>query len=139
MGTHSMRDSSLVSRHQKFAKIALELATAATHDVTHQLCALVTNKNRVLSIGYNSAKTHPIMDTKMQMLHAECEAILRCPEGDLRGSDVVVARARSGGKAGLARPCKMCEELLRRCGVRRVFYTTNWDDDTTSDIQEMRL
>jgi len=128
----------MIPRIQKFARVALQLADAVDGDITHQLCALVVNKNRVLSIGYNSNKTHPISDTNMQQLHAEMHAVLRCPEGDLRGADVIVARARAGGKAGLAKPCETCEGILRRCGVRRVFYTTNWDDDGP-EIEEMRL
>jgi deoxycytidylate deaminase len=128
----------MIPRIQKFAEAALQLADAVDSDITHQLCALVVNKNRVLSVGYNSDKTHPIAKTNMQMLHAEMHAVLRCPEGDLRGADVIVARARAGGKAGLAKPCAACEGILRRCGVRRVFYTTNWDDDCSA-IEEMRL
>lgn len=140
MGIHQIRNANVsISRQQRFAKIAVELAASIDSDMTHQLCALVTNKNRVLSVGYNSNKTHPIMNTKMQQLHAECSAVLRCPDSDLRGCDVVVARARSGNKAGLARPCKACQSVLRQYGIKRVFYTTNWDDPTTPDIEELRL
>ncbi len=128
----------MIPRIQKFARAALELADAVDSDVTHQLCSLVVKKNRVLSVGYNSPKTHPMSDTKMQQLHAEMHAVLKCPEGDLRGADVVVARARSEGKAGLARPCEVCQGILKRCGVRRVYYTTNWDDENP-EIEEMRL
>lgn len=128
-----------VSRYQRFADIALALASAIDSDMTHQLCALVINKNRVLSVGYNSNKTHPIMDTTMRQLHAECSAVLRCPDADLKGCDVIVARARSEGRAGLARPCRACQSILKRRGVKRVFYTTNWDDPTTPDLEEMRL
>jgi deoxycytidylate deaminase len=128
----------VTTRYQRFARVALALAAEIDHDMTHQLCALVVKRNRVLSVGYNSNKTHPMMSTNMQQLHAECSAILKCPDGDLRGSDVVVARARAEGKAGLAKPCAVCEGILRRCGVRRVFYTTNWDDDCP-EIEEIRL
>ncbi len=128
-----------VKRHQRFAKIALELAYAVNGDVTYQLCALVIKKNRVLSVGYNSKKTHPMMNTKTQQRHAECDAILRCPEDDLSGADLVVVRARSKAKAGLARPCGACREMLKHCGIKHVFYTTNWDDETTPNIEQLDI
>ena len=130
---------SLPNRYYRFADIALQLAEESNNGMTHTLCALVVRKSKVIAIGYNSRKTSPRMDTRMNMLHAEYHAILRCPESDLRGCDVVVARARSQGKAGLARPCEACQEILRRGGIKRVFYTTNWDDNTTEAIEEMRL
>lgn len=131
---------SQMTRHQKFAKIALELAGAATHDVTHQLCALVVSKNRVLSVGYNQPKTHPISkDTEMQQLHAEMSAILRCAESAVEGAEIVVARMKPSGKPGLAKPCGACQGILRRFGVRRVFYTTNSENPDNPQLEEMRL
>ena len=128
----------MIPRIERFANIALQLAAEFGPDMTHQLCALVVRKNRVLSIGYNSNKTHPIADTKMQQLHAEMHAVVQCPDGDLGGADIVVARARAEGKAGLAKPCMTCEGILKRCGVRRVYYTTNWDENGPA-VEEMRL
>ena len=140
MGIHSIRHAGLVSRHQKFAKIALELAAAAEHDVTHQLCALVVCKNKVLSVGYNQPKTHTISaDTAQQQLHAEMHAVLGCPEAAVEGAEVIVARSKPSGKPGLAKPCEVCEKILRRFGVRRVFYTTNSDDPECPEIEEMKL
>ena len=127
------------TRYYKFADIALQLAEEADNSMTHSLCALVVKKSRVISIGYNSRKTSPKMTTRMQMYHAEYHAILRCSESDLRGCDVVVARARSKGQAGLARPCSACEATLRERGIRRVIYTTNYDDSATSAIEIIRL
>lgn len=127
-----------VSRYERFARIALELAEAYDNGMTHSLCALVVNKNRVQAIGYNSRKTHTIMqDTRMNMLHAECDALLRC--GDAEGTEIIVARSKPSGKPGLAKPCEVCQGILRRFGVRKVFYTL--DSETSDDIQleEMRL
>jgi tRNA(Arg) A34 adenosine deaminase TadA len=141
MGIHTSRDTSVaLNRYQKFAKVALELAAEADHDVTHQLCALVVLKNRVLSVGYNQPKTHTISaDTKMQQLHAEMHAIIRCPDEDLRGAEIVVARCRPSGNPGLAKPCPVCEGILRRSGVRRVIYTVSCETPDDPEVKEMRL
>lgn len=140
MGIHPIRYAGLITRHQKFAKAALALAGAATHDVTHQLCALVVSKNKVLSVGYNQPKTHTISaETKMQQLHAEMHAILGCHENAAEGAEVIVVRIRPSGKPGLAKPCGVCEKILRRFGVRRVFYTTNSEDSDNPEIKEIKL
>ena len=129
-----------INRHQRFAKIALQLAGEATHDVTHQLCALVVSKNKVLSVGYNQPKTHTMSkDTPMQQLHAEMHAIPGCPEAAVDGAEVIVARLKPSGKPGLSKPCEACEKILRRFGIRRVFYTTNSDDPENPKIEELRL
>jgi len=127
-------------RIQRFARIAVELAGEHDADVTHQLCALVVSKSKVLSIGYNKPKTDPISkDTTMQQLHAEMSAVKRCREGELQGVDVIIARCRPSGKPGLAKPCKICEDILRDRGVRRVFYTINSEDPEHPEIGIMIL
>lgn len=116
------------------------MAIEADNDVTHQLCAMIVQKNRVLSVGYNSSKTHPISSaTKMQQIHAEMHALVRSSGADLNGAEVIVARARPSGKPGLSKPCETCEALLRRAGIRKVFYTTNSEDPEFPEIEEMKL
>jgi tRNA(Arg) A34 adenosine deaminase TadA len=132
--------NALPARYYRFARMALELATIYDNGMLHQLCALVVNKNKVLAVGYNSRKTHTIVsDTAMQMLHAECDSILRCPTDALDGVDLVIARARPSGKPGLAKPCEVCEGIIKRCGIRRVYYTTNSENIEFPEIEEMRL
>ncbi len=141
MGSYSSRNAGLaLGRHLRFAKIAMELAVEAERDVTHELCALVVSKNRVLSVGYNQPKTHPISsDTVQQQLHAEMDALLRCPEADAEGAEVIVVRVKPSGKPGLAKPCGVCQGILRRFGVRRVFYTIDSETPDNPQLEEMRL
>lgn len=127
-----------LTRYQRLARVALDLAAASEHDVTHQLCALVVYKNQVLSVGYNQTKTHPIsVGTPQQQLHAEMHALLRCESTE--GTDVIVARCKPSGKPGLAKPCQVCESILRRFGVRRVFYTVNCETPDDIQLEEMKL
>lgn len=133
-------NDTLTARYQRFARIALQLASEADYDVTYQLCALVVKRNRVLSVGYNQPKTHPIsVATPLQQQHAEHSALIRCPEGLHRGSDLIVARVKPSGLPGLARPCNACWDVLRLYGIRRVFYTLNSDDADFPQIEGMLL
>lgn len=139
MGIYQNRNTFVaLTRHQRFARAALELAAASEHDVTYQLCALVVQKNRVLSVGYNQPKTHPIsVGTPLSQLHAEMDALLRC--GTAEGAEVIVVRSKPSGKPGLAKPCSVCENILRRFGVRKVFYTLDSEDPNEPQLEELKL
>lgn len=141
MGVHQVRNAGLsLSRRQRFAKIALQLAAETDHDVTHQMCAVVVSKNRVLGVGYNQPKTHPISSgTPQNQLHAEMAAVLSCAEGAAEGAEIYVARSKPSGKPGLARPCEVCQGVLRRFGIRRAFYTINSEDPENPTIEELEL
>jgi len=116
--------------------VALDLASAAHRDKDcyYQLCALVVKKKRVLAVGYNNPKTHPLAKTKMRQLHAEMDAILRCTIEQLDGAELIVVRARRDKKVGMAKPCKACHDfILLHTTIKRVYYTTDcadWDNPT---------
>lgn len=139
MGDYQGGDASVaLGRRLRFAVIALRLAAEAEHDVTHQLCALVVSKNQVLSVGYNQPKTHPISsDTAQQQLHAEMDALLRCE--NVEGAEIIVVRTKPSGKPGLAKPCDICQGILRRFGVRRVFYTIDSEDPENPVLEQLSL
>lgn len=128
----------LPRRYYTFAKVALELARANNNNgMNHNLCALTVNKNQVLSVGYNSRKTHTIMSSsRMKMLHAECDALLRC--GDPTDADIIVARLKWSGCPGMAKPCIVCQNILRRAGIRRVIFTLDCESADDLQLGEMR-
>lgn len=87
-----------------------------------QLGAVLVRGSRVISVGYNQRhKTHPKAATWTQSIHAEHSALLGV---DAQGADLLVYRALRNGATALAKPCPDCWRLLRRAGVRRVYYTT---------------
>lgn len=120
----------MTTRYTRFVKAGLELAQAAhrDRDCYYQLCALVVKRNRVISVGYNNPKTHPLANTKMKQLHAEMDAIIGCTKAELDGAEIVVVRARRDGKVGMAKPCRACDDFIRRVGLRRVYYTVDGSD-----------
>ena len=92
------------------------------------MSAVIVNKSRVVSVGYNR-KTFP--RNGMTSIHAEVDALNRAPLKALKGATVFITRYghkdRSGGSR-LAAPCRECSEELRRAmqenGLRSVYYTT---------------
>lgn len=59
-------------------------------------------------------------------LHAELGAILGLDRSITSGSVAYVVRIKED-KYRMSKPCPMCEQALRFCGVKKVIYTTNDD------------
>lgn len=102
-------------------------------------CA-VMDKNKVLSVGFNTTKTHPQQKHYNQLrtfrdgtavapaqLHAEMAAVLQLQYADVDWSraDVYVYRLCKDRPHGMARPCPACMGMLKDLGVKRVFYTSD--------------
>jgi deoxycytidylate deaminase len=59
-------------------------------------------------------------------LHAELGAVLGLDRSLTSGSVAYVVRVKEG-EYRMSKPCEMCEEALKFCGVKKVIYTTNDD------------
>jgi len=94
------------------------------HFVKHQIGAVLVRRNRIISIGYNSyRKTHPkAEDHYGHFIHAEIHALIGVPSADLFDSTIYVGRMNRLGAKGISKPCKHCEAVLRKSGVRDAYY-----------------
>lgn len=96
-------------------------------------------KNQIISIGYNTNKTHPIQKKynryrEMEYegvepasgLHAEMMCLLGLKDMDIDYSKVklYVYREDNNGNTANCRPCAACMELCDRMGIKNIFYTT---------------
>lgn len=108
---------------------------------------VVVYKKHIISVGFNSNKTHPIQklynkerfleDTTPHSLHAEITALLFLKDNkDIKWSDVEIYTYRENkhGELRLSRPCKSCMALIRELGIKKIHYTTN-DGYTTEILQ----
>ena len=57
--------------------------------------------------------------------HAELGCILGLDKSATQGTTLYVARVNRQGDFRMSKPCDMCEEVLKFCGVKRVVYTTD--------------
>jgi|TARA_R110000822_G_scaffold194072_1_gene332396 deoxycytidylate deaminase len=102
-------------------------------------CVILDKNNRVVSLGSNSDKTHPIQwryatqagNEKACHLHAEIAALVRLRRQHIPHTAIVV-RLLANGKRSMAKPCSICEAALLDSGVQQVYYT-----DYNADIKEM--
>lgn len=96
-------------------RMLLQQATKARYKFA--LGALVLKQGRVVGAGYNRA-----YDKGPDC--AELLALKKTPKSLRPNSEVVVARFRSSGTFGMAKPCDRCEKALRKAGVKKVYYSS---------------
>ena len=97
--------------------------------------AVIAKNGRVLSVGNNSVRYYrdpkglKVSRVWDNSLHAEQAAILKLlnsrRQDELVGATIFVSRVRKTGLPGLAKPCKICSELIEAVGIKKVVYTTN--------------
>jgi tRNA(Arg) A34 adenosine deaminase TadA len=56
--------------------------------------------------------------------HAELGCVLGLDKSTTQGTTLYVVRTNRAGEFRLSKPCAMCEEILRFCGIKKVIYTT---------------
>jgi dCMP deaminase len=115
--------------HMQAAHIYAELSTARRLKVG----ALVVKDDRIISIGYNGMPKgwdnnceqeleDGTIKTKPEVLHAETNAIAKLARSVESGLDADLFVTHS--------PCLDCAKLIYQAGIRRVYYATNYRDDS---------
>lgn len=107
----------------KYTKIANKLAHKSEHKF--QLGCIIVKNNRVVGSGYNTTKTHTKSPQKYKTLHAEMAALFSAKYKEVRGGEAYVLRILKDGSHALAKPCSLCESMLKQAGIRKVHYTTD--------------
>jgi deoxycytidylate deaminase len=97
-------------------------------------------KKRVISVGTNRKKTHPLQSkySKNPMaicIHAENDAIIKALRGhtidDLKKATMYIVRVKKASKSaknmslGLARPCSGCQQSIAAYGLKHIVYSND--------------
>jgi len=121
----------------------LAKVAAANPHPAEKFAAAVVFRNRIVSIGLNSMKSHPMAakygkNPHAIFLHAEVAAIknaMREMEVDeLSKCEIYITRVKKEKPFtnkfvwGLAKPCIGCERAIAEFGLKRVIYTCDDGD-----------
>lgn len=98
----------------------------------HNITALVYDRRgRILAVGRNNYhKTHPLQakaakavgeDQKIY-LHAEVDALVKVKDWG-RAHRIVVTRFNKNGEPVLAKPCAICQRVIRQAGIEVIEHT----------------
>ena len=121
---------------------ARDASKFSTFHKNHTGCVIVYKKH-IISIGFNSSKTHPIQkiynkerfseDSTPHCLHAEISALIFIKDRtDIKWNNVEVYTYRENkyGEPRMAKPCKSCISMIKSLGIRKIHYTTNGGFDS---------
>lgn len=120
----------------RFLRLALSLAKNHQYDpsLEFNLCAVIVRGGKVLSVGYNhrywnGLTEHYKTTDHCCTTHAEIDAILlKRKKVRFEGAKIYVLRLKANGTVGHAKPCEMCEKVLRAYGFKRMTYTIADDE-----------
>lgn len=114
---------------EKFVEIARKYTKKCDGKCLH--ISLIVQKNKILSIGYNSyLRTHPFAyknNYKYGRIHSELLAITKFPywEYDIQKCTLINFRfARATNGLLLSKPCLSCLNLIIGFSVKEVVYST---------------
>lgn len=124
----------ITNKDQKYFSLANDLCKLSDFRPERVGC-VITLKNEVISVGYNTRKTHPFQakhstkaGNKLAIcMHAETSAIIKIMHSGVNFSRVKIYVYRQGmtGNKLLARPCKICMGMIKSLGIRNIYYSTN--------------
>ena len=97
--------------------------------------SFIFDRNRLLSIGMNSPKTHPLnlkynyinkQHNKISMLvgtHSELSAVIKLGYENYEGFTLINTRINRNDKLDYSHPCNGCMDMLKQLGFKKVYYT----------------
>lgn len=136
MEINSSDPFSCVSRKEKaFYKAAEAMSTLSDHKSRHG--AVVVEHGCIISSGHNSSTRCSRIQADLDSqyfrvegchgpLHAETMALLPLirKRYEFSNTTLYIFRRDRLGNLAQSRPCPRCMELIKRCGIKKIKYTT---------------
>jgi deoxycytidylate deaminase len=110
----------------KIEEIGYALVPSNRKDSIFFHVAVIFQRNKILSIGQNSFKTHPIAKKfghRNYATHAELSSIIRHGLDDCSGLSLAVLRIGRNNKLTMSKPCLCCQNVIKSVGLSKVYYT----------------
>src|SRR5688572_12536858 len=94
-------------------KYAMKAAQFSEVQGRNKVGAAILKGKTLVSIGWNSDKTHPSSKTRYHAHHAEFSCLIGTRKVDISGATIFVVRITRRGKTGISKPCTECQEVIR--------------------------
>ena len=95
----------------------------------YRIAAVLVKGSSIVNFGFNHRGTSRLIERKRHLrtindsVHAEVHAILGVSKSVTSRCDIYVARFTLDGEPANAKPCVLCQAILKEMGVKRAFYT----------------
>jgi len=107
----------------RYLRIAKELSINSDH-AQHKIGAVIVNKNRIVSKGWNQLKTHSKSPHPYKSIHSEFDAVNKANPEQLKGATIYIYREHKNGECAISRPCPSCFSMLKSKGIEKIVYTS---------------
>ena len=113
---------------RRLVDIARALRDKPTSSFLH--FSFLLDKSKILSCGWNNVTCSGVRINKRYYYyplggeHSEASALKKY-RGDYGGVKMVNIRLNNQGELRYSRPCNLCYTILKNCGIRRLYYSTN--------------
>ncbi len=109
--------------------ISIAKEMAMSNGCAFHLAAFLKRGKTLIRIGVNQDIQHPRFfrhsnGNHFAFLHAEMDALIASRPGDT----LIVTRWQKNGIVTMSRPCKHCQEFIKKAGIGKVIYS-NWNGD----------
>ena len=130
-----MNNYNISKSERAFFRIAKNMSELSDHK--HKIGAVVVVKHRIISTGVNSNTKCNAHQAKLDMqmfgglhfgkIHAETDALIPLIKSkvDLSDASIFVYRSHKNNTNAMARPCERCLSLIKSCGIKTIYYTTD--------------
>jgi deoxycytidylate deaminase len=120
----------------KIIEITFALAGKYQHNKRCRHFSFIFEKQRLLSIGINNPKTHPLnlrynyinkqRDKISEMVgtHSELNAVIKLGLEDCSGFTMVNTRINRNNKLDYSYPCNGCMDMIKKYGFKKIIYST---------------
>jgi len=122
-------------KFEKLKEISLALAPKHPTDQRCRHFSFIMYKKRILSIGVNTPKTHPL-NLKHNYVnkrnipihdlvgtHSELSAVIKLGTDDCDGLIMVNTRVNRNNEIDFSMPCKGCTSFLETLNFKRIYYS----------------
>lgn len=126
-----------MNRHQRILNLLYTIARDSEPVASARLAAAIVLKNKIIAIGTNGKKTHPLQAKYSKnddaiFIHAEIAAISNAlklvSRDDLKRATLYICRAKRTHEnqnwiQGLSKPCKGCTQAIAAFDIGKVIFS----------------
>lgn len=118
-------------------KYAARAADMSNYKRVHIGCMVVIG-DKIVSSGYNQIKTHTLqakynnyrnfsVSNCINSIHAEIDCLRFIQYRNIKWHKVklYISRCKANGETGMARPCPACMMIIKKLGIKNIYYTTD--------------
>tara|TARA_B100001059_G_C17687217_1_gene502973 strand:- start:515 stop:883 length:369 start_codon:yes stop_codon:yes gene_type:complete len=102
--------------------LELALSQAKKSPMNHKHGAVMWKGKKILAAGYNYHISAPGDFSRKFSIHSERDCLNGLGLNQIRGSSMLAIRITSTGSLSHGAPCKGCRKLLKRKGIKKVFW-----------------